>query len=60
MKGSRYRAAAALDATHAHDARGPRTFLTRQRVATALDTGKNPVPKDVRWLESVAKREKDS
>lgn len=47
------RAATALDLTHAHDNRGPKTYLARQRVATALDSGKHPNKADIQWLEHV-------
>lgn len=51
------RAAAALDATHDYDGRGPRTFQARRRVAEWLDTGRGrrtSIAMDVAWLMSVA------
>ena len=55
----RDRAAAALDATNYErfDARGPRTYLCRQRLAAWLDhAGPRPaVVECVRWLERVAR-----
>ena len=57
MKNLRHRAAAALDATLEHDGRGPRTYLTRQRVAAALDLDKGLTKKDVEWLESIVQKE---
>lgn len=46
----------ALDMTWHVGERGPRTFLARQRIATALDLDRNPSPADVKWLEGVARR----
>jgi hypothetical protein len=54
MPNIRDRAAAALDATLSKDGRGPRTFLTRRRVAETLDLRRNPSLADIRWLEHVA------
>jgi hypothetical protein len=51
------RGAAALDATHHCGERGPKTFQARARVAAAIDAGVRPSVADVRWLESVAKKE---
>lgn len=50
------RAAAALDATHRVGERGPKTFQARQRIAAALDAGRRPLVKDIRWLEQVAQK----
>lgn len=49
-----YRAAAALDGTIDCDGRGPRTYLTRRRVAAALDNQSRPKVSDIRWLERIA------
>lgn len=36
---------------------GARTTLTRDRVATALNAGRTPAHKDVRWLERAPRTE---
>jgi hypothetical protein len=49
----RERAARALDLTLDADGRGPRTFMARRAVATALDTAVPLRAGDVEWLEHV-------
>lgn len=56
-KNLRMRAATALDLTHPHDTRGPKTFMTRRRVADWLDTGRGSkirIASDVAWLMKIA------
>lgn len=50
-----YKVAELLDLTLDVDARGPKTFNTRRRVAEALDRGRCPSTKDVAWLKHVVR-----
>ena len=58
----RDRAAIALDLTHSPDLayRGPKTYMTRQRLGTWLDDGRVFKLADLKWLEHIARRGTDS
>ena len=51
----RDQAARALDLTLAYDGRGPRTYVTRRRVAAALDGQASLRASDIFWLERIAR-----
>jgi hypothetical protein len=58
-----YEAATALDLTFHYRDRGPRTWMTSQRVAAWLDLGgkaTKQLKRDVAWLLSLAKRMQES
>ena len=50
IESKRAQGARLLDETLALDARGPRTYLARQRVAEALDLNRKPYFDDLMWL----------
>jgi hypothetical protein len=52
------RAARALDLTHRCGERGPRTWLARNRLATALDLNRPLRLAEIAWLEHVAAGER--